>query len=340
MRYYYDGSVIANEGDGTAITASNVWGLDLLRRDANGQTGYYLYNGHGDVAAVIDPVGTELGTYTYDAFGQVVSATGNLPNPFRYAGEPLDEETGFIYLRARYYSPALGRFITQDTWNGDPWDPSTQNLYVYVGNDPVNYVDPTGHAKLCDACGSGNWLEAGATSGEASVGGRGSFLRRLLGGSPSQGQAQPSGQSAAEPAAKAPPNPYGKLGSPAHRAVVEEVKTKIVSRPGQVLESRGEYKINTPRGSKPVRYADVVALDAEGNVVEIHQVGRITKSGQLVSREVRAMQDISRSTGVPVIFHPYIVDQRGGERWVSRFSSLWRLRTRPALFRRCLPLAQ
>lgn len=144
-RYYHDGDRVLNEGDGTAITASHVWGLQLIRREHGGQIGYYLYNGHPDVVGVVDPASAVLATYRYDAFGNPTQTTGSFNNPFRYTAEPYDPETGAIYLRARYYQPALGRFLTQDTWQGDPWRPWTQNLYAYVGNNPVNYVDPTGH---------------------------------------------------------------------------------------------------------------------------------------------------------------------------------------------------
>lgn len=59
-------------------------------------------------------------------------------NPFRYCGEYFDEETGFVYLRARYYSPDTGRFVSEDPIkDGNNW-------YVYCGNNPVNNIDPLG----------------------------------------------------------------------------------------------------------------------------------------------------------------------------------------------------
>jgi RHS repeat-associated protein len=73
---------------------------------------------------------------------------------WRYSGEYFDKETSSIYLRARYYQPANGRFITEDSvWssktklgNGKEIDdPLSLNLYTYCENDPVNNIDPTGH---------------------------------------------------------------------------------------------------------------------------------------------------------------------------------------------------
>ncbi|MCX7748374.1 MAG: hypothetical protein N2645_16040 [Clostridia bacterium] len=67
-------------------------------------------------------------------------------NPFRYCGEYFDKETGTIYLRARYYNPGIGRFITEDSFAGDANDPLSLNLYTYCHNNPINGWDPTGHA--------------------------------------------------------------------------------------------------------------------------------------------------------------------------------------------------
>jgi len=75
--------------------------------------------------------------YDYDAFGNQRAGNSGA-NPFRYCGEYFDSESGYIYLRARYYDPSIGRFVSEDpAFDGDNW-------YVYCGNDPVNRIDPSG----------------------------------------------------------------------------------------------------------------------------------------------------------------------------------------------------
>ncbi|MFB5759848.1 RHS repeat-associated core domain-containing protein [Paenibacillus medicaginis] len=64
----------------------------------------------------------------------------------RYSGEYWDDTTGLQYLRARWYDPGVGRFMGEDTYQGEVTDPLSLNLYTYVGNNPLIYVDPSGHS--------------------------------------------------------------------------------------------------------------------------------------------------------------------------------------------------
>jgi len=86
-----------------------------------------------------DSYATPTDTYDYDAFGNLIGSTGTTPNVYRYQGEALDEETGLYYLRARYYDPVAGRFLTVDSM-ADEGEPP----YECAGADPVNGHDPTG----------------------------------------------------------------------------------------------------------------------------------------------------------------------------------------------------
>ena len=66
-------------------------------------------------------------------------------NEVCYTGGIYDVSTGLYYLNARYYDPNNGRFVTQDTYRGELNKPNTQHMYVYCANNPINYVDPSGH---------------------------------------------------------------------------------------------------------------------------------------------------------------------------------------------------
>ena len=59
-----------------------------------------------------------------------------------------DETTGLYYLNARYYNPEDGRFLSEDTYRGETNEPDTQHLYAYCADNPVNYVDPSGHKSM------------------------------------------------------------------------------------------------------------------------------------------------------------------------------------------------
>ena len=105
---------------------------------------YFHYDGLGSVTALTNAAGIVTDTYTYDAFGGATHTSGASANYWLFAGEQRDSETGFYYLHARYYDPAIGRFLTPDPVPGAPTVPQTFNRYPYAANDPVNRVDPTG----------------------------------------------------------------------------------------------------------------------------------------------------------------------------------------------------
>jgi RHS repeat-associated protein len=80
-------------------------------------------------------------TADYTAYGQVISTTGSTSTPFGYAGEYTDAETGFLYLRARFYDPATQQFLTVD-----PLLAATEQAYNYAGGSPTNAIDSAGLA--------------------------------------------------------------------------------------------------------------------------------------------------------------------------------------------------
>ncbi len=106
---------------------------------------YYLYDGLGSTRALTDSTGNTTDKYTYEAFGNLINKVGTTVNDYLFAGEQYDPNVGFYYLRARYMDTKTGRFLTQDTYEGDNYDPMTLHKYLYCGNDPINRIDPSGN---------------------------------------------------------------------------------------------------------------------------------------------------------------------------------------------------
>jgi len=142
--YEEDKVILETDVEGNE-TARNVYGINLLTRTAQNDTMNYMYNGHGDVTALLGENGTVQGTYYYDAFGNITEQTGSADNNITYAGYQYDKEIDLYYLNARMYDAKTARFLTEDTYAGDPNDPLSLNLYTYCENEPVMYDDPSGH---------------------------------------------------------------------------------------------------------------------------------------------------------------------------------------------------
>jgi RHS repeat-associated protein len=100
---------------------------------------WYFSDQLGSTRALTDATGAVVGGYSYSPYGAVTSATGTVATPLQYAGQYTDSETGFQYLRARYYDPLTAQFITVD-----PLVSATGTRYGYSKQNPLNGTDPTG----------------------------------------------------------------------------------------------------------------------------------------------------------------------------------------------------
>ena len=112
----------------------------------------YLHNLQGDIVGIVDNEGALVVEYKYDAWGKP-NSTWTLTaeyqalavcNPFRYRGYAYDEETGLYYLRSRYYSPQIGRFLIPDLCIKQFGDVRNANLYIYCKDNPVLFHDIDG----------------------------------------------------------------------------------------------------------------------------------------------------------------------------------------------------
>jgi RHS repeat-associated protein len=136
--------VLEERNGAGALLASNIFGYGLIRRQQGAAGAYYLYDGQRSVRQLTDLNGAVTDIYTYEGFGSLLDHTGIASNPYQFGGEEFDAHLGQYYLRARYYQPALGRFLTVDPAAAIPAEPRTLNRYVYAWNDPINQQDPSG----------------------------------------------------------------------------------------------------------------------------------------------------------------------------------------------------
>ncbi|MBP3353197.1 MAG: hypothetical protein J6L02_00905, partial [Bacteroidales bacterium] len=114
----------------------------------------------GDIINITDSTGAKVVTYTYNAWGKIMSMTGNMElavnNPFRYRGYYYDEESGLYYLNSRYYDPQTGRFINAEP-NVDygKFDEGAglngYNVFAYCANNPVMFKDDSGEFVISTA---------------------------------------------------------------------------------------------------------------------------------------------------------------------------------------------
>jgi RHS repeat-associated protein len=133
-QYGVDGSMIARYSHGTHLTS---------RIDSRADVAFYGRDALGSVVLVTDDTAQVANTYAYDPFGNVLHNTETVTNPFQFVGGlgVMEEGNGMCYMRARFYSTELGRFISEDPIGLGGGD---LNLYRYVGNSPTDEIDPTG----------------------------------------------------------------------------------------------------------------------------------------------------------------------------------------------------
>jgi RHS repeat-associated protein/uncharacterized repeat protein (TIGR01451 family) len=131
------------DGDGYLV-ARYVHGLGLVARiDAADNPAYFGFDALGHTRQVSGEFGDVINTYDYDPWGVLLDSSETVPNPFRYVGRfgVIESKRGLPLMRARYYSPDFGRFLTPDPLNligGDI------NLYSYAANSPSTALDPLG----------------------------------------------------------------------------------------------------------------------------------------------------------------------------------------------------
>jgi RHS repeat-associated protein len=167
LNYIYDGENVLEEVDAAGNLVARYtqgFGMDeplaMLR---SGTTSYYEADGLGSITSLSNSSGALVSTNSYDSFGNLISSSGSVTNPYRYAGRELDSQIGLYYNRARYYDPAVGRFVSEDPLGLS----GGANFYAYVRNNPTNLTDPLGlrpgdkyPSRRCAGWNAGNEFDA------------------------------------------------------------------------------------------------------------------------------------------------------------------------------------
>jgi RHS repeat-associated protein len=153
-RYVVYGTLPLQERDGSNnVVREYTWGLNLgggigglLNLNQAGQDYSYLYDGKGNVTALINFVQSVAVAYNYDPFGYRLAKTGALNQPYQFSTKQYDSRTGLSYYGYRFYSSEIGRWMTRDPIG----EAGGINLYEFVKNNPANWVDPMGLEPYAD----------------------------------------------------------------------------------------------------------------------------------------------------------------------------------------------
>ncbi|WP_075072943.1 RHS repeat-associated core domain-containing protein [Longilinea arvoryzae] len=140
----YGDVVLETDSSGSVVASYVLGGAELLSQTRGGATGYYLHDGQGSTRALSDVLGAVTDTYAYTAFGELYAQTGTTTNAYLYTGQQFDSLTGLYSLRARYYEPNGGRFLSRDIEFLDINNPNEFNRYNYASSNPINTIDPKG----------------------------------------------------------------------------------------------------------------------------------------------------------------------------------------------------
>jgi RHS repeat-associated protein len=130
-------------------TNNYIYGNGRIAQTESGATKYFLGDALSSVRQMTSASGTITYARAYDPYGVTTQTYGAAQSAYGYTGEYSGDYNNLLYLRARFYVPSSGRFLTKDTWDGDSLAPLSFNLWNYVQANPINYVDPTGNRSFC-----------------------------------------------------------------------------------------------------------------------------------------------------------------------------------------------
>ena len=162
VQFIFRGQEVVMEENGDN-KIRHIRGYELIASDAESARTYYHYASDemGSITHVAEGKDV-LNRYEYDAWGNLTLCEETVENRFKFNGQQYDPISQQYYLRARYYNPVIARFTQEDTYRG-----AGLNLYAYCWNNPVYYVDPSGHQPNCVKDAAQRYMEQGMSAEEA-----------------------------------------------------------------------------------------------------------------------------------------------------------------------------
>ena len=138
-----DRTLVRNKGGNTTYY---VYGLGLIGQEQSGTYQNYHFDSRGSTVAMTDAKGVVTDRFEYDSYGGSLSHTGTSDTPFQFNGKygVQTDPNGLLYMRARYYNPAIRRFVNQDVLFGDLNPGVSLNRFAYANGNPISLMDPFG----------------------------------------------------------------------------------------------------------------------------------------------------------------------------------------------------
>lgn len=216
--YIYDpwGNLVAVADESNNIAEKFIYGRGLLAMTTSSALYCYHFDPKGNTVALTDMTGTLVNSYAYGPFGEILAQQETVSQPFKFVGQygVMAEPEGLYYMRARYYDPSVGRFISEDPLGFEGGD---VNLYAYVQNNPVNLIDP--HGLQIDTPIEGEEDLPGGMNG------------LIVGGNPSSGEVAPV------------------LDVPGGGSIVPTPPADPTQSPGEGWEWRGQQPVGGDKGA-------------------------------------------------------------------------------------------
>lgn len=140
---------VAAEYDSSGIKTIYTYAGGVISQTSNNVRTFYVNDGHSGVRLITNNAGAVTDAYNYDGYGNLLQSVGNADEE-RYRGEASDSSTSLQYLRARYYDPSTGRFLSTDAFEGVLESPVSRHRYLYGNANPITYADPSGNFSIAE----------------------------------------------------------------------------------------------------------------------------------------------------------------------------------------------